>query len=231
MIDDLKVIVCADSFTTGYLPMLMAQLVEKDFNHELVMMEKPFAWKKKVKAWLDGLGDHHGKAAFLDAYDVLVFGSPEELYYKISHPLIFSGDRVCWPAMNAAEHYPPAPTPWQYVNCGGIAGYADDLRDFLYMIYGEMTLVYPPGKFDCEQWNATKHYLRGKGIIDHECRIFHCMLGDPPGTLAPVEFPDHRWMNTYTGYLPVFIHGQGKSFKQHPEIFPPLANYQDWNWY
>jgi hypothetical protein len=229
MIDELKVVLCADDFTIGYLPMLMAQLSDKDVNHELVAVSKPFAWKKKVRAWLDGLGSHHGKAVFIDAYDVLMFGTAEELYHKITSALIFSGDRVCWPASNLEKRYHDIGTPWKFVNSGGIAGHSDALRDFLNMIHSEMKEVYPPGQLDCEQFNCTVHYLRGKGVIDKDCRIFHSMLNDPPGTLAPIDFNGPRWMNTYTGTIPVFIHGQGKSFVSRPDIFPP--RYKNWNWY
>ena len=232
MIDELKVVLCADDFRIGYLPMLMAQLSEKDVNHELVLISEPFCWKKKIRAWLDGLGGHRGKAVFIDALDVLMFGTPEELYHKINGSLIFSGDRVCWPLASMEPDYPPLDTPWKFINAGGIAGWADELRDFLHMIYGEMLEVYPAGKLDCEQFYIARHYLRGKGVIDKDCRIFHCMLDDPPGTLITTDaFGVPRCLNTVTGSLPVFVHGQGKSFKDHPEIFPPLDNYRDWNWY
>jgi len=222
----MKVIICADDFKTGYLTLLSAQLATKGFDYEIVMVSPPWAWKKKIQAWIAGIGGHQGKVCFLDAYDMLCFGTPEELYNKIDSPLIFAGDRCCWPSAPLAWNYPYCNTPWKYVNAGGLAGFAPDVHEFLTRIDGYMKFTYPAKQADCEQLYFTLKYLDGEGRVDSDCRIFHCMLDDPCDILAATG---DRFMNTFTGTLPTFIHGQGKSFVTRPDIFP--GEYQSWNWY
>jgi hypothetical protein len=229
VIQELKVVICADDIGVGYLPMLLAQLIDRDINHEFIPVPRPWAWKNKVEAWIEGLGDHQGRACFVDAYDVLMFGTDEELYHKIDVPLIFSGDRENWPVKEFKDLFPDIGVPWRYINAGGLAGEADTLRSFLNWVDSRMILTIPAGAADCEQAQFAQYYLGGHGVIDRQGSIFHSLNKDPKETLIPWS---GRWLNTYTGQRPVFIHGAGKSFKSRPDIFPPPAwAYKSWNWY
>lgn len=224
----MKVVIAADDFKAGYLPLLSTQLTAAGMEFEVVPVTKPWAWKKKVEAWIRGIGDHTGKVALVDAYDVLFFGTPEELDAKITSPLIFAGDRVCWPQEQLKPSYPPCHLPWRFVNAGGVAGDGPTVKRFLTFVASLMKLTIPAHRMDCEQNYFTDQYLHGVGGIDIQCNIFHCMLKDPPGTLAPAM---GRWMNTVTGTLPVFIHGQGRSYEDRADIFPMRSkDFRIWGW-
>ncbi len=61
------------------------------------------------------------RIVFTDAWDVLFFGTKEELIPKIPEIPIVSAERNCWPE-NDIENLFTLESPWRFVNAGMIAG-------------------------------------------------------------------------------------------------------------
>jgi len=58
---------------------------------------------------------------FTDAWDVLFFGTKEDLLGKISPFPLVSAERNCWPEENLVDRIPDN-GPWRYVNAGMFCG-------------------------------------------------------------------------------------------------------------
>ena len=143
---------------------------------------------------------------FLDGFDTLVAASALDImrvFRGFGAPLVFSAER-CPPAGDRAARYPPAPTPYRFLNSGTFIGEAS------YILQGLAewdVLRWPVAGQD--QLLLTDAYLADTSVltVDHECRLFQCMYwaeGD-------VDFDDNGIRNRITGARPLVVHGNGGS--------------------
>jgi hypothetical protein len=142
---------------------------------------------------------------FLDCSDSLILAGPEEIVaqfeaYDLGVSLIIQGEKNCYPDSTLEASYPPADTPWHFVNSGGWIARKEVALKNMQMAADMATY--------CDQLCWTKLYLSGKGDVnvDQQCRIFQSMYLQQPGELQLV---DGRFWNTVTRQAPCVAHWNG----------------------
>ncbi len=169
-----------------------------------------FSWGKRIEWYKEFLNNNiNDKVCVVDGWDMLFFGTTEELEQKVDRPVIFSAERNCWPDKDKMEKYPNCSTPWRFVNGGAFAGNAKDLLEIL----NGMPDVNVP---DDDQRYYTDCYLNGIGVLDTQCSLFHSLYNGNASDLVPRH---GRYYNTLTKEMPCFIHGNGGSWRSREDIF------------
>ena len=163
-----------------------------------------FTWAKRLE-WMKNFsrGKKDTCLVFTDAWDVLFFGTKEELHDEaewMCTQIVFGAERNCFPDPHLALLYPEYPFPWKYLNAGVIMAEAEWLGDFLSQF--DLSII----RDDQEFW--THRFLYDNlGDIDYECRLVHNLFqgekGDLTGNVRPY--------NTITESFPLFIHANGKA--------------------
>jgi len=164
---------------------------------------------------------------FMDAYDVLVMGGPEEAKQKFLQAssayqadIIIGAEKNCYPFTLdpkyrhylCHENYPqaiPVNNPWRYLNAGVWMGYADTAIQFL---EGMMMIDKLPGlvRTDGDD-QAHFHYafMSGKYSIslDYNNSLFAAM-GSLKKDLV-FDYKLRRWRSQRFGTFPVTLHFNG----------------------
>ena len=140
---------------------------------------------------------------FVDGYDAMISGHASDIlaaWRAAGDGPLFAAEVYCWPDEGRADAYPPADTPYRFLNSGAFIGAAADL----------MRIV-ADGIDDREddQRYYTERFLSGDhGIrLDTGCRLFQCLNG----ALDDVE-PDEgrgQLFNRRTESWPAVIHANG----------------------
>jgi hypothetical protein len=98
-------------------------------------------------------------------------------------PMVFSGEKNCWPDADQEARYPKADSPWRFINAGtwlAQIGYLENVIE-------NALSIYPTEDDDQRIW--TRMYLSGMlpgAIVDTERLIFQTMWGTE---LSEVESP------------------------------------------
>lgn len=141
---------------------------------------------------------------FVDAYDVIALGTPDEFEEKLTTPddMVLTLEKACWPDGSLAGEYPEAPYEWKYINSGT---YYSPSKLFIDLIE-EFT---PEYSSDDQLW-LTKAYLRSnKGkTMDYNCRLFQAYSFIADDDFA---YENNRLVNLKTNNTPVFVHGNGRT--------------------
>ncbi len=96
-----------------------------DFHLEPVVLEDGIVsitarWKFQfIRAMCDRFAEYE-RIAFTDAWDVLFFGTKDDLLLKIVSWPTFSAERNCWPEDLTSEIV--STSPWRFANAGMLAG-------------------------------------------------------------------------------------------------------------
>lgn len=140
---------------------------------------------------------------FLDNSDTLVLACAEEIVQKfeaIQVPVLICGEKNCYPIAEMVKEYPPALTPWRFVNSGGWIARREHAAPAMECAASRATF--------CDQLCWTKTYLEGHTavIIDQNCQIFQSMFLQKRGEL---EFKNGRLLNTVTNGRPCVAHWNG----------------------
>lgn len=144
------------------------------------------------------------KIVFTDAWDVLFYGTAEEVYEKIPiDRVLIAAERNCWPDTYMAPYY-PGKSVWRFVNGGLQAGTPEQLMQWIDGV--EKHPCYHPGYID-QHWMNLR-LLDGSFPIplDTETNLFYCMVGEAGELLCK----DARPINSITGTRPNFIHFNSK---------------------
>jgi hypothetical protein len=143
---------------------------------------------------------------FADGFDSLLVGSPQSIldeYVTFQSPLVFSAERNCWPDAEKANAYPPAQTPYRFLNSGGYIGEA---RYILRLLASAGAVAWPSGS-DQRQFMQVFLNRPDSITLDHECRIFQCLhLAE-----EDVEYRAEGIHNRITGSMPKVLHANGHS--------------------
>lgn len=181
------------------------------------------SWKPKLEWYRDELKSSCRPSEWVvltDAWDVVFQGSKNDLFEHLAahippDTVLISGEKNCWPDVGEQVNYPMGPTPWMFVNSGGIAGRAQDLHkalswglDFLMPYYLEddqrfwtiMFLLQCTGRA-----SATVPRI----AIDYNCEIFQTMFLLMGGELLIRE--EGKLVNNRTTTMPFFLHWNGGS--------------------
>src|SRR5579872_2061479 len=122
----MKVVTCiSDAENYGFIHLLKGSC--EYFGLPLVTLEHRGNWgshRKKDAYLLEYLKDlpKHEIVLFSDGYDAMFMCSESEImakYRAMDRALIFTAEKNCWPYAELASEYPPSPTQFRYINCGG----------------------------------------------------------------------------------------------------------------
>ena len=143
---------------------------------------------------------HCAKLVFTDAWDMLFYGTAEEVFSKIPEdwPLL-AAERNCWPDGYLAAYIKTTGT-WRFVNGGASAGTPESILKWCDAV--ERHPAYHPGYID-QQW-LNHRLLDGSMpmVIDVETNLFYCMVMEAGELNCKLGKP----VNTITGKNPNFIH-------------------------
>jgi len=161
------------------------------------------AYLKHLHGMLDRYGDCK-KLIIADAWDMLFYGTAEEVYAKVPRDMVLMGaERNCWPDASLAPYY-PGNTPWRFLNSGLMASSPDYFADWFAMI--EKCEAYHPGFID-QQWFSHRYLDKSLPMeLDTETDLGYCMFLEA-GEMQPVDGRPH---NILTGTFPNFVHFNGK---------------------
>ncbi len=163
--------------------------------------------------------------AFVDAFDVLVFGGPESVEpHWNGSGAIMSCEKACWPDGDKANRYPPNPkSDWRYINSGGYIANIDFMGD---------VLLAGCEKADDDQRWMTDQYLAHleDGLVrrDDGCELFqslaHCFSFPHQSWRDIFEIRDGKPWNKSTNTKPFAWHanGGGSSSLYHDFLFEYL---------
>ncbi len=142
---------------------------------------------------------------FVDGYDTLISGHASDIlaaWQRACDGPLFAAEVFCWPDRERAGDYPPADTPYRFLNSGAFIGKA-----------GDLSRIVEDGIDDRadDQRYYTERFLSGEyGIaLDTGCRVFQCLNG----ALDDVRPDEGRGMlfNRRTESWPAVIHANGPS--------------------
>ncbi|XP_043932935.1 multifunctional procollagen lysine hydroxylase and glycosyltransferase LH3 isoform X2 [Protopterus annectens] len=220
--DNLLVITVATRETEGFQRFLQSA---KHFNYTVKVLGLGEEWRggdvantvgggQKVRWLKNEMQKYKDRedlvVMFVDSYDVIFAGSPNELLWKFSqfnHKVIFAAEGFCWPDRSLAEKYPEVISGKRFLNSGGFIGFAP----YLYQIIQQW-------KFkdnDDDQLFYTHIYLDPESrenldiTLDHKSRIFQNLNGALDEVVLKFENGRVRARNIAYDTLPVVIHGNG----------------------
>lgn len=140
---------------------------------------------------------------FSDAHDSIVLDPAEVIlkrFEKMNHPLVFSAEKNCWPDAWKAFMYPPASTPWRFLNAGGFIGEAGAIRERLEQLGSRV-----PAGLDDQRWWTNQLLEEPERIrLDTRCEIFQTLWA----SMGDLEIR-RRIHNRVTGTRPSIVHGNG----------------------
>lgn len=141
---------------------------------------------------------------FVDAYDVLILSTPQEVEEKIQDrsKMLVSTEKACWPQSDLASEYPETKHEWKYANSGTY--YAP--RE----VFMDLFENHPPQYESDDQLWLSLMFLgnRGKINLDYNCEVFQCY-----SFIAEDDFSyeNNRVHNLKTVTEPIFIHSNGRT--------------------
>uniref|UniRef100_A0A8B9LVD9 procollagen-lysine 5-dioxygenase n=1 Tax=Astyanax mexicanus TaxID=7994 RepID=A0A8B9LVD9_ASTMX len=220
--DELLVITAATEETDGFHRFMRTA---REFNYTVKVLGLGEEWRggdvaktvgggQKVRWLKKEMQKHKDKQntiiLFVDSYDVILAGGPEEILWKFArfkHRVVFSAEGFCWPDQKLAPKYPTVHSGKRYLNSGGFIGYAPEIYEIVsqwkhrdndddQLFY---TLIY------LDKAARTKHNM----TLDHKSRIFQNLNGAVEEVVLKFEKSRVRARNVAYDTLPVVIHGNG----------------------
>uniref|UniRef100_A0A8B9LW70 procollagen-lysine 5-dioxygenase n=1 Tax=Astyanax mexicanus TaxID=7994 RepID=A0A8B9LW70_ASTMX len=215
--DELLVITAATEETDGFHRFMRTA---REFNYTVKVLGLGEEWRggdvaktvgggQKVRWLKKEMQKHKDKQntiiLFVDSYDVILAGGPEEILWKFArfkHRVVFSAEGFCWPDQKLAPKYPTVHSGKRYLNSGGMCAkqivsqwkHRDNDDDQLFY-----TLIY------LDKAARTKHNM----TLDHKSRIFQNLNGAVEEVVLKFEKSRVRARNVAYDTLPVVIHGNG----------------------
>jgi hypothetical protein len=192
---------------SGQQELLVKQLAAGPFEPHVVPIEKPFTWEKKLRAELEAAQneDPERLIVFTDAWDVVYQQGPIPTL-PVGHVLI-AGEKNCWPDRDVQGQYPMGPTPWMFVNAGGIYGRAGDIAEVMeaYIRAGDLS---DDQRFWTTVFLEQLYFTFPRLVIDYQCSLFQTLFL----TASDEVVIQDGWMvNHRTRSLPSFLHWNGGS--------------------
>lgn len=209
------VLICATSVEKT-MPLYLRQLEQAGFEVRWGAPASPIGhkgqgWTGKLVWQREALSQLSAeeKVIISDGWDVVFQGDRAEVEEKFPPPgrILITGEKACSPDRDVQILYPMGPTAWMFVNSGGIAGKAGDLRSEM-----ERGFTYGPARLlEDDQRFWTWLFLSGKVIdIDYQCRLFQSTFMQIVGADLGVGW-DGRMVNMCTKTKPNFLHWNGGS--------------------
>jgi hypothetical protein len=183
-----------------------------------------------VLEYVQNEADSNDIILFTDAYDVLFVGGEKEILKRFEELeqddfVVFTGEKGCWPYLDGRPNgrhicnnvYPPATTPYRYLNSGAYIGRAHAVLRVL-----SDSLKYSPStKIEDlnDQGSISDIYVyhneEAKILLDTECKLFqslHLSFDD-----LQVDH-EGKFFNVLTNMHPIILHFNGGSKKLFAEM-------------
>jgi len=151
---------------------------------------------------------------FVDAYDVIAYGSEEELVSKFKEhncDFLISCEANCYPGEFSAKH-PILNTKsvYKYINSGTYIGYQFAVFDFLDWKPADEIKTFCKNGTDQFYLMSyfLEHYKTKRILLDYDQTIFQVMYGI---SWHDFEIRDGRVYNTILNTTPCFLHFNGES--------------------
>ena len=134
----MKIITCiSDTKNKGYQEFLVTSC--NYYNLDLITLEHQDYWlsnRNKDQYLLEYLNGIPGDeiVMFTDGYDTMLLCSEDEIidkYREFGRALVFTAEKNCWPDKSLSRLYPPSPTQFRFLNCGGFIGKAGLIRKLI----------------------------------------------------------------------------------------------------
>jgi hypothetical protein len=208
----MRVFICANA-VGGHMELFMRQLTHAGVP--VVWGAKPgeFSWQKRLEWFRDALRNHSNqeeKVVLSDGWDVVFQGtSAAEVEEKVPDcGVLIAGEKNCWPDADQQIFYPMGPTPWMFVNAGGIAGRVKHILEWLEHGFNcarsRPELLLDDQRF----WTACYLYWGFPEAVDYQCSLFQTMF---LAASSDLTVRNQKLINARTNQMPLFLHWNGGS--------------------
>ena len=143
------------------------------------------------------------KIVFSDAFDVLFYGTKDQVMQAIpDDDVLLAAEKICFPDLYLSSYF-EGTTPWRFVNGGVMAGTPENVSRWLDAV--EADPGYHPALIDQQFLNLR--LLQGSPLtpIDSTTKLFFCMAKEA----GELDFDHGRPLNTLCGTAPCFFHFNG----------------------
>ena len=207
---DLLVIIGC-SVVKGWMPTYVRQLSDAGIAVHIEMLtdetvkyggSSEFVFKDKRR--LAERFANYKKLIFSDGWDVLFFGTREEVIRKIPNDyVLLAAERNCWPKYIELDDKIEGPTAWRYANGGLLAGTPENIIVWLDALMRH-------SRFNGEHVDQYLYnlllYDRSELLhIDDHTELFYCALKEQ----EELQFENELPVNTACATHPQFIHANG----------------------
>lgn len=157
----------------------------------------------------------------VDAYDVLVLASKEEIlekYLKCGYPVLFGAETNLFRKRHLNKYlknYPKSPTKFRYLNAGTWIGRIGTLKQIFAEIKCDMT--------ECDQAKWTGYFVTHQELIglDYQCELF-LNLHKVYKREINLDVPNGRVTLITNESKPCCIHGNGLGTTLYQHIYEQL---------
>ncbi|KAK9401183.1 PLOD2: Procollagen-lysine-2-oxoglutarate 5-dioxygenase 2 [Crotalus adamanteus] len=145
-LDKLLILTIATKETDGFHRFMQSA---NHFNYTVKVLGKGEKWKGRgqpnsigggqkvrlLKSALETYADQEDLVVmYVDCYDVIFAGGPEELlkkFQQINHKVVFAADGLIWPDKRLSDKYPIVRSGKRFLNAGGFIGYYPNVNDII----------------------------------------------------------------------------------------------------
>ena len=157
-----------------------------------------------MRRWLDKWGDAEN-LVFCDAWDVLFYGTLEEVAAKVPETgILMAAEKNCYPDAYLGPFFLDR-GPWRFNNCGLLAGKPTEVDNWLTAV--EKHPAYHPRIMDQQWFNYRLLDAENDFPVDHWTSLFYCYFMDQ----GELQVQDGHPVNTITKARPNFVHFNGKT--------------------
>jgi hypothetical protein len=203
---------CERGFQSQYISQLMAAGIDVYVETLRDMPNSPtgrsggtLGYQVLVQRKLIELFSDYEKVIITDAWDVLFYGSKEDVIKKIPDDhILLAAERHCWPDGHLALSFKGV-TPWRYVNGGMSTGTSINFSKWLDAL--ERHPRYNANEINQKIFNCL--LLDGDPLIhiDEQTELFYCAFGEH----GELDFESGLPVNTVLGTHPNFVHFNGET--------------------
>lgn len=204
------------------LSMLKKSLDKHGWGYEIAQDTRPDIWSSGMVVAYEFCKRNPDITHILytDAWDTVALGGPKEVEKKYKDPesWLFSVEKACYPndiarnGVDLAKAYPPAPSEWKYINCGGYIA----PTKILIQVFED--IPFKSNEINIQDYMAMA-FLSGKYNIklDTGCEIFQTIAFEGRQDFT-YDKQGGRLINNFFNSRPVFIHGNGRTNMDH--VYP-----------
>lgn len=139
---------------------------------------------------------------FLTGLDEII-----DIYKTFNAPLVCAAEKGCHPFGELADHFPPSPTPYRFINPGNFFGEIDTVLDVL----SKCKAFYHLKTNDQGHWMEALYQGKINVTLDYHCNLFQCMSDREHGEVGISQANDGKaiFTNLLTNTMPCIVHFNG----------------------